>query len=266
MKPVIFEFDLFGRHLAFHSYGLMIGLAFLLWAWLCRRAARRDGELRLARGMTPSLMVLVAAMFLGGKGLYLLTVLGDDRAGRDLATGFVFWGAIIVATPAMILRLRALGVPVLRGLDVFAAATPAAHAVGRVGCFLAGCCYGHRCDLPWAVTFREGVGLHDQPLHPVQLYEALLLVLLWLGLEYGLRPRRRADGELLFGYFAGYSVVRYVTELFRGDPGRRFVFGGADLAPGDPPEGLSTSVFISAAMLLVGIVGFVLVRRRAGRR
>ena len=265
MSPILFEFELFGRTLSFNAYGLMVGLAFLTWAYLVRAEAARLGLKRMERGMTGTLVTLIASMFIGGKGLYALTVLGDDGVELDLEQGFVFWGAIIAATPAMIWRLKSLGVPILQGLDIFATPTPAGHALGRIGCFLAGCCYGHRCEQDWAVTFDHGVGLNHVPLHPVQLYEAGLLALLFLVLRYVVRLRAKAHGEQVFAYFALYSLVRCLTEMFRGDPGRRYVFGGGMAAPGDPPDGIATSVFISLAMALVGFVGWYLVRRRGAR-
>ena len=269
MRPLLFEIEIFGHHLAFNGYGFMIGLALVTWAAFVRREALRLGEKKMAEGGTITLFILIAALFLGGKGLYFLTIAGDESSKASLETGFVFWGSILAATPAMYLRLKSLGVPIYRGLDIFAAATPWAHALGRIGCFLAGCCYGHRCteDFPLAVVFHAGVGLHDLPLHPVQIYEALGLLLLFTFLWCWLRKRKSFDGQLFYTYFIGYSLLRCVTESFRGDPGRKFLFGGGDLGPGDRPSlgSISTSVFISLMMALVGVVFYLLRRRRCRR-
>ena len=264
MYPVLFEWHILGRTVAFNSYGLMIGFSLLLWAFLVRREAERQGLQSMADGTSLSLIVLVAALFLGGKGLYLLTRWNDFLEGRvDLGTGFVFWGAILLAAPAMVWRLKALGVPVLKGLDIFALPTPASHALGRIGCFLAGCCYGHRCDQPWAVTFHDGVGLRGVPLHPVQLYEAFLLMALFSVLWFRTRLRKTFHGQVLCTYFIGYAILRCITESLRGDPGRRFVLGGASVGPGDPPEGISVSVFISLVMVVAGLLLYRWCRRRA---
>ncbi len=266
MHPVLFELHLFGKSIPFNSYGLMIGLSLVVWAHLVRKEATRLGYDAMAKGTNITLMILIAALFLGGKGLFWMTV--ADRRGLHQAnfqSGFVFWGAILVAAPAMALRLKYLRVPVMRGLDVFAAALPLSHALGRVGCFLAGCCYGHRCDNSWAVTFDDGVGLLGVPLHPVQLYEALSLAALFVFLWVYLRPRKTFDGQLIMAYFIGYSILRCVTELFRGDPGRRFVFGGEGLAPGDVPEGVSVSVLISFVMFVIGIVLYHFIKPRRTR-
>lgn len=264
MHPVLFQFEFFGRPIAFNSYGLMIGISVVLWAHFVRQEAARLGYKRMAEGTTVTVLILVGALYLGGKGLYLWTIAGQDNlADENIQTGFVFWGSIIAATPAMIFRLKALKVPVLRGLDVFAAACPMAHAIGRIGCFLAGCCYGHHCDNALAVTFEHGVGLNGVPIHPVQLYEMVLLTGLWIFLWYYLRPRKTFDGQLIVTYFIGYSILRCITESFRGDPGRKFVFGGEGLYPGDRPEGISVSVLISFLMVLVGIGIYRFAKRRA---
>ncbi len=263
MHPVVFELHLFGSSIPFNSYGLMIGLSLILWGHFVRQEAQRLGYQRMADGTTVTMLILVAALFLGGKGLYLLTIADTDAIdSANLQTGFVFWGSIMAASPAMYFRLRYLGVPVLAGLDVFAAACPMSHALGRIGCFLAGCCYGHRCENFLGVTFNDGVGLRGIPLHPVQLYEFFGLTALFIYLWYYLRPRKTFDGQLLVSYFIGYSVLRCITELFRGDPGRRFIFGGEGLAPGDAPEGISTSVLLSFVMVVVGLIIYRIAKRR----
>ena len=93
---------------------------------------------------------------------------------------------------------------------------PLGQFFGRIGCFMAGCCYGAPADLPWAVTFTNPQSLCPirEPLHPSQLYEAILALGVF-GLLYGVRTRKRFDGEMLLAYFALAGLVRFVVEFFR---------------------------------------------------
>jgi phosphatidylglycerol:prolipoprotein diacylglycerol transferase len=128
--------------------------------------------------------------------------------------------------------------------DTFAPAIPAGAAIGRIGCFLAGCCYGRPSDVPWAVHFPELSG----PVHPTQLYDSLAALLL-TGVLLFRYPRRKFDGECIAILLMGYPVLRSITEAFRGDADR----GG--LGP------LSTSQWISIPLFLIGLLIFA--RKRA---
>jgi phosphatidylglycerol:prolipoprotein diacylglycerol transferase len=260
VRPVLWEFELFGRTLVVHGYGLAIGLGFLAFYLMLRAEGRRLGNERLERGALVTLVALGAAIYLGGKLLYWWTT---PDAPRDLSgQGFVFFGSLLACLPVAAWRARSAGMRPLAFLDALAVAAPLGHAFGRVGCFLAGCCYGSRCALPWAVTFERGVGLNGAPLHPVQLYEAAGLLAIF-ALLLALRRRKRFDGQLVMTYLAAYSALRVVTESFRGDPERGFVFEWRATAPGDAPGGISTSTAISFAVAALSLAALALLRRRA---
>jgi phosphatidylglycerol---prolipoprotein diacylglyceryl transferase len=144
-----------------------------------------------------------------------------------------FYGGLFGAILTILLYTRIQRLPLLPVLDISAAALPLSHAIGRLGCFAAGCCFGKPTELPWGVTFRNPTAavLAGTPLntalHPTQLYEAAaeflnFLLLLWLGF----RKRRRA-GQILGVYFMLYGVERAIIEFFRGDPGRTMMFHGS---------------------------------------
>ncbi|MCA9322940.1 MAG: prolipoprotein diacylglyceryl transferase, partial [Planctomycetes bacterium] len=258
------EFDLFGRHLAINGYGLMIGLGLVAWVKIVGHEAKRLHFDRMSRTMTMSLLIFAVPIYLGGKGLYWLTQWGQEAPPvGDVQQGFVFFGSLLATLPVMAWRARAVGVGCLEGLDVFCYGAPITHALGRIGCFCAGCCYGHRSEQFWAVTFEHGRGLNGVAIHPVQLYEALGLVVLFAWMWWGVRKRKRFHGQVLLTYFLGYSALRVVTEYFRGDPGRRILFSDHEPLPGEPPAGLPTSVLIALLVTLCGLVVLVTLRRRA---
>ncbi len=118
------------------------------------------------------------------------------------------------------LYMRHKRLPALRTLDVFAPGLALGHAIGRLGCFAAGCCWGVACNRPWAVTFtnpeaHELVGVPlNQPLHPTQLYESaseaiIFLILLWLF------HRTHRTGQVIGLYLVLYGGVRFGVDFLR---------------------------------------------------
>ena len=109
-------------------------------------------------------------------------------------------------------------------MDITATALPIGHAMSRIGCFLAGCCYGVPTDLPWGVTFINPmvdapVGV---PLHPTQLYAVAYLLAIGGAVNW-FYSRRRFDGQVMLLYLVLYSVARSVNEVVRGDAERGWV-------------------------------------------
>ena len=131
--------------------------------------------------------------------------------------------------------------------DAFTPAIMTGAAIGRLGCFLGGCCYGVATELPWGMTFP---GM-DHPVHPTQLYDATIAGVLGLGLmaRFG---RRRFDGESIAILLMAYPALRALTESVRGDAERGFI------GP------LSTSQLISIPLFLIGLGIYVWRARTAG--
>jgi phosphatidylglycerol:prolipoprotein diacylglycerol transferase len=117
----------------------------------------------------------------------------------------VYQGGFLVALIVAYFYIRRARLPLLETCDIFSPGIAAAHAVGRLGCFAAGCCWGTACNLPWAVTFHNpdaqemsGTPL-GVPLHPAQLYEAIANALIFVFLYWRVRATHVA-GEV-FGPF-----------------------------------------------------------------
>ncbi|MDD3887079.1 MAG: prolipoprotein diacylglyceryl transferase, partial [Victivallaceae bacterium] len=106
-----------------------------------------------------------------------------------------------------------------RVLDISAPAIAIAHACGRIGCFLNGCCYGGATDLPWGVCYPAGSAAdlagHGAALHPVQLYEAGEMVL--CAIFFAWLVRRTGRGVAMSSYLIVYGILRFLNELARGD-------------------------------------------------
>ena len=143
---------------------------------------------------------------------YYVRDLAQGELGNSLSTGQPVIRELATRLPAS-LELT------LSGL-LFAAvvALPLGHAIGRVGCFINGCCYGLHCDLPWAVRFPADHESHGVPVHPTQLYEAGYNFLLFGGLLAYFLRRRPAAGRVFALYLLLYPPFRFLVESIREEP------------------------------------------------
>jgi phosphatidylglycerol---prolipoprotein diacylglyceryl transferase len=291
MKPTLFALTFAGRAFALPSYGLAVTLGIGVGVWLCARQARRQGMnvgavLDLLFWMLVAALVGSRVVFVALNAGHFAQICAQGGAARSLGQvlsdcaaplrvwdgGLVFYGGAITGIAVGALYARRRRLPFAPLGDLIAPALAIGHALGRLGCFLAGCCYGKACgpDAAACVRFPAGSVAHAHlagtsalpagapltaPLHPTQLYEAVgelaifAFLLLW-------RRRQRFAGELLLVYAVAYACLRGVIELFRGDAARRFVFELAAPAlaralglPPAEPLLLSTSQAVS---LVVG--------------
>jgi len=258
MYPRLFEFGWF----TIYSYGLLLALAYLLGLQLALVRARRRSGLDPTRIMDLGIWIIISALV--GAKLMLLVVdwRHFSRNPRELLSlaqsGGVFYGGLILALIVAFWYMRRHRLPVWTTCDLFAPGIALGHVIGRLGCFLAGCCYGTETTVPWAVRFTDpfaaanvGTPLHVD-LHPTQLYEAgaegLILVLLLATERWG----RSFPGRTFWGYMFLYGCSRFVIEIFRGDP-RGFV----------PGTGLSTSQFISVILVPLSVIMLFVLSRRS---
>lgn len=257
MSPVLVDFGF----LTLHGYGTMIALGVLLSSVLAIVAARRAGLARFEAAFPWLFLVMAAAAFCGGKGLWWLMSSSAERGATTSGAGFVYYGAILLVVPATMLALRAFRIPVLPAVDLLGMFLPLTHAFGRLGCFLAGCCHGCRSDGPLAVTFSDGIGLNHVPLHPVQLYEAAanfaVFALLWW-----LRTRALRPGTLFGITLILTGLSRVITEFFRGDVPAA-LWGNARAVPGEAISGVTQAQAIGAGLALGSALW--LISRKRGR-
>jgi phosphatidylglycerol:prolipoprotein diacylglycerol transferase len=243
------------------TYGVILAIAYLTAIWLMTRKAQREG---LPRNDVADLSIyILAAAILGAKALLAIVDLkdyiADPRSALELVrSGGVFQGGLIAATVVGIWFIRKKRLPLWRITDIAAPSIALGEAIGRWGCFSAGCCYGKPTHVPWAVTFtssfaHEAVGTPlNVPLHPTQIYLSLNALVLFALCEYVYR-HKRFHGQVFWIYVLGYAVTRGVIEEFRGDLVRGFVIPGV----------LSTAQFIGILMAICSIVMLFVLGRRA---
>ncbi|MFZ0922070.1 MAG: prolipoprotein diacylglyceryl transferase, partial [Candidatus Acidiferrales bacterium] len=148
-----------------------------------------------------------------------------------LQSGGMFYGGFVGAFLVVLFYAYFQRMPLLVLLDSYSAGLPLGHAVGRLGCFAAGCCYGKPTFLPWGVTFTssraaELVGTPlNIPLHPTQLYEAAAEFMNFFILV-ALARKQRFRGEIFATFILLYGFERGLIEFMRGDPGRTLLLRG----------------------------------------
>ena len=213
---------------------------------------KRTSDLTFDQANLLFLLIFLAA-FVGGKVFLffedvslLFTTPWSTVAGR----GFVFYGSFLFAVPTMLIFFKRTKLPTYAMLDVMAVTTCLVHVFGRIGCFMAGCCYGKKTNSFLAVTYTDPASQADPlntPLHPTQLYEALYILVVMLILLY-LRDRKKFYGQLFLVYLTLYAVGRFALEYVRGDLARGLLLDGL----------ISHSQLIAA--LIVVVVAFTYIR------
>ena len=234
MRQVLFKIPYLG--VPIFGYGLMLFFAFLGSMHIAARRAKREG-------LDPEIIHDLALwVFLGGivgaRGFYVAQYWGKNihsfwEIFEIWKGGIVLYGSIFGGIASFLLYRWLRPFPLRPMLDVVAPALAFGIAIGRLGCFLNGCCWGDTCSLPWAVQFpREsppwnaelGRGLippdalHSLALHPTQIYSTIdgLILVLLLNAYY---PLRRRDGEVMGVLLLCYPVTRYLIEHLRNDEG-----------------------------------------------
>jgi len=246
-----------------HTYGVLLAAAFLTGLYVAARQARKAG-LDPNRVSDLGVYVLIAGL-VGAKLLLVVVDFSHYRAHPEdffsiFQSGGVFYGGLLAALPVAAWYVRRHRLPGWPTADALAPGVAIGQAIGRLGCFAAGCCFGKPTSVAWAVTFRDAyanryVGTPlDVAIHPTQIYESLLTLLIFLVL-LRVAARKRFEGQVVITYVALYSVARFVVEFLRGDTSRGTVFGGL----------LSTSQFIALLMILgaAALTPYLMKRQRA---
>ena len=218
MRPILFDMGGF----SIHTFGLLVGLGFVAGLWVASRLAVRVG-------FKPELVYdlavpwIIVGALIGARTVYVVTYWKQDFAGHPwheaLAVwrgGLVYYGGLIGGTLAAVLRLRRLGLPIWKVGDCLAPGIALGHVFGRIGCLFNGCCFGRHANYPWSIRFPVGSIPGNLPVHPTQIYEALLNLALAGALAW-FHGRRRFDGQVFSLYLIAYAFVRSFTEFFRGD-------------------------------------------------
>jgi len=241
MHPILFQIG----PITVFAYGIMIALGFCAAFWLAEKeGARRGLEEKNIHDLGS--LILVSAL-VGSRAFYVALEwrqFADEplRAFAIWEGGLVFYGGLLLAVPLVLLYVKRNKVPIWAAIDTAAPCVSLGQFFGRIGCFLAGCCYGAETTAPWGVVFSNEVGLAPRgiPIHPTQLYSAAGNLFLFAFLYFWVRPRQRFDGQIFGLYLVLYPAMRFIIEFFRGDPRGAIGF-------------LSTSQVLGLPLLFLGL-------------
>lgn len=259
MYPVLIELGPF----RIYSYGALIVLGGLfscafLYSRRAKMGMRREEEFWLM------INVMLFSGYIGGRLLHLIEYVpfsSPDFWSQALAPnrGFSVFGAFMGIPAGLYVYSRRAGLEPLKIIDYVCQIAPFWHAFGRLGCFFAGCCHGRPAgEGAWSVIFRDvraqvPDSLLGVPLYPAQLYEAGGDMALALILFFTVLPRleggRLPSGTLCGIYMAGYALLRYAVEDYRGDT---VALAG----------GWTAGQAIAAAQFLFGAGILLMIRRR----
>lgn len=246
MHPILFKIG----PLTIHTYGVLVATGFIAALFVAINQAKKQG-IPKENILDIGFYILLSAI-IGSRLLYTLIeykhyIKNPFDIFKIWEGGLVYYGGVLLAIPVAIIYVRKKNLPLWKLADSFAPAIAIGHAVGRFGCFSAGCCHGKPMDLPWGVTFTDphSLAIRGIPLHPTQLYESFaefgifLFLLSWA-------KRKSFDGELFGIYIILYSLTRFIIEFFRGDPARGFIYNGISIS-----QAISIVLFLTAIIFII---------------
>ncbi len=230
MHPVLFHIG----SITIYTYGVLVATGVIVGLFLARWQARKLGLDPDRVWNIGIYMVLVA--LLGSKLWLILGDLpyywhhpGEILSYSTLQSGGDIFGGVFFGIVFLLLYVRKQKFSFLALGDAFAAPLALGHAIGRMGCFCAGCCWGKPTTMPWGITFTNPLAAQlvgtplNVKLQPTELFGAgaefiNFLILIWLG------RRQKFTGELMAAWMVLYGFERFIIEFYRNDPGRGMMF------------------------------------------
>lgn len=221
--------------MSYFVYQSFLYTGLILFTWW--RINRQGMPFRIAWNLA---LILMVAGFIGGRLFHVFYEAPDYykedpwRILQFWQGGFVFFGGMGLAALACAVYLKFEKENFLEWADFYAPTFALGYAFGRLGCLIAGCCYGIYCDAPWAVNHR----------HPTQIYAFLTEIILF---RYLLAKEKEhpAEGRLFAFWLVGHSLGRMLMESYRADDRGAFV------------AGLSISSWISLLLFGIGLTIYI---------
>ena len=259
-------------------YGVMMALGFFCGLWTATRRARlANVHADIIADVTLWLMI---GSIIGARFVYVTTYWQQMFANQPFREvfmvqhgGLVYYGGLIGAALTGFGYLLWKKQPVWKIADILAPSIALGSVFGRIGCLMNGCCYGYKCELPWAIHFPADHETAGAAVHPTQIYDALLNLVLYLALAWWFRRAWKtrmedwgwkieegkrvkapssilhpssslADGKIFAAYLMGYAVFRSIAEHFRGDYPTDHIHAGLTSA-----QVVSIGIFAAGALL-----------------
>jgi phosphatidylglycerol:prolipoprotein diacylglycerol transferase len=246
MFPILFQIG----PVTVHTYGLLVAAGFIVGISLALYFGKKEG-ISKEKILDIGFYGLVSAI----AGSRLLFVLIEYRhfsqnpieIFKIWEGGLVFYGGLLLVIPVLLSYFKRHTLPTWKMLDILAPCLAIGHAIGRMGCFSAGCCYGKPTELPWGVTFTHPLSMATigSSLHPTQLYESIAELGIFTFLIV-FKKYKKFNGQILWLYILLYSGARFFIEFFRGDSDRGMIYGDFSIS-----QGVSIILFGAALYFLL---------------
>lgn len=235
--------------LTLHTYGLLIATGFIVGLIIAIRIGAKHG-IESQHIMDLGFLLIISGI-IGSRIVYVLMDIPYYMAHpldifKLWQGGLVFSGGLLGAVIAGFFYIRKHGFGLWQMGDIWAPSIAIGQAIGRIGCFMAGCCYGMPTDMPWGVTFTDPKCIvpyeyYNIPLHPTQLYSSFSNFLIFIILLI-ISAKKKYTGQVFLWFLILHSTARLLIEKFRGDD--RGMFLGTNW---------TMTQFIAIMLLLAGI-------------
>lgn len=239
-----------------YSYGLAIAIGVIVFTYFALRHPWRSQIISQDKFIEIVALGLIIGI-LGGRILFILNSFHRFDHWTEIfdlwSGGLSILGSIIAILIVIPCYLHYLKIPILKFFDLAALFAPLIHAIARLGCFMAGCCYGKPTNLPWAITYTDQLSdapLHI-PLHPTQLYMSASYFIIFLFFYFVLQKRLKTPGLLLLAYLMSESVLRFSIDFLRDD---REYFAW------DTTHYLTAHQWIALGIFVISLGGLLLMR------
>ena len=220
MKPVLFQ--IFGT--SFYSYYIFVTLGIFAGLYLFYKYSKRS-DINATAFLDISIMSIISG-YVGGRIFHVLFSVPSYYIEHPQeifyfwSGGYAIYGATITPILFIYIYSKYKKFDFMKVTDALAPALSMGTAIGRIGCFMQGCCYGKETKMPWGIIFPEGTNGGITPsnilLHPTQIYLSLHGLLMFFILRH-IFNNKKYDGQITYWYFVLYALGRFIIELFRAD-------------------------------------------------
>ena len=207
--------------LTLHTYGLFVAIGFLAGIFVAIRLGKTVGF--MSNAVMDMGFIIILTGLIGSRIVYIIIELPKYISNpldifKIWEGGLVFSGGLVAVIIAMIFYAKHYKVNIWTIADVWSPAAAIGQAIGRIGCFFAGCCYGKPTDVPWAVVFTnpKSIATLNIPIHPTQLYSSLSSFIIFVILMV-LHSKKKFEGQVFLWFLILHSTARLFLERFRGD-------------------------------------------------
>lgn len=241
MHPDLFSIGPF----TLHTYGLFVALGFIAGILITIKLGKSAGI--QSNSVMDMGFIIILTGLIGSRLVYIIINFSHYfHNPLDILKlwqgGLVFSGGLVAVIIVMLLYARHHKLNIWTMGDLWAPAAIVGQAIGRIGCFFAGCCYGKPTDVPWAVIFTnpKSIAILDIPIHPTQLYSSLSNFIIFVILLI-LHSKKKFEGQVFIWFLILHGTARLFIENFRGDP------------RGIITQDLTTTQFIAIIELIAGV-------------